>query len=96
MQETNVRFLGQEEPLEKELAIHSSILAWEIPLTEESGGLQCMGLQESWTGFSNETDSFTWLLFKLPCPAPYTHRFAISQLPISYPLGEKMQTLSKC
>ena len=37
--------LGQEDPLEKEVAIHSSILAWEIPWTEEPGGLQCMGLQ---------------------------------------------------
>ena len=37
--------LGQEEPLEKEMAIHSSILAWEIPWTEEPGGLQSMGSQ---------------------------------------------------
>ena len=40
-----VRSLGQEDPLEKELATHSSILAWRIPLTEEPGGLQSMGLQ---------------------------------------------------
>ena len=39
MQETQVRSLGQEDPLEKEMAIHSSILAWEIPWTEEPGGL---------------------------------------------------------
>ena len=38
-----VRFLGQENPLEKEMATHSSILALEIPCTEESGGLQSMG-----------------------------------------------------
>ena len=38
-----VRFLGLEDPLEKEVAAHSSILAWEIPWTEESGGLQSMG-----------------------------------------------------
>ena len=38
MQETRVRFLGQEEPLEKEMAIHSSTLAWKIPRTEESDG----------------------------------------------------------
>ena len=44
MQETWVRPLGQEDPLEKEMATHSSILAWEIPWTEESGGLQFMGL----------------------------------------------------
>ena len=38
-----VQFLGWEDPLEKEMAAHSSILAWEIPRTEEPGGLQCMG-----------------------------------------------------
>ena len=47
MQETRVRSLGWKDPLEKEMAIHSSILAWEIPWTEEPGGLQFMGLQES-------------------------------------------------
>ena len=46
MQETQVRFLGQEDPLEKEMATHSNILAWEIPWTEEPGGLQSMGKQE--------------------------------------------------
>ena len=46
MQETWVLFLGWEDPLEKEMAIHSSILAWEIPWTEEPGGLQSMGSQE--------------------------------------------------
>ena len=45
MQETQVKSLGQEDPLEKEMATHSSILAWEIPWTEEPGGLQSMGLQ---------------------------------------------------
>ena len=47
MQETWVQFLGQEEPLEKEMAIHSSILPWRIPWTEELGRLQSMELQES-------------------------------------------------
>ena len=45
MQETQIRSLGWEDPLEKEMAIHSSILAWRIPQTEEPGGLQSMGLQ---------------------------------------------------
>ena len=45
MQETWVRFLGQEDPLEKEMATHSSILAWKIPRTEKPGRLQSMGLQ---------------------------------------------------
>ena len=47
MRETWVRFLGQEDPLEKEVATHSSILAWEIPWTEEPGQLQSMGHKES-------------------------------------------------
>ena len=46
MQETRVRFLGQEDPLEKEVATHSSILAWDISWTEEPGGLQSTGSQE--------------------------------------------------
>ena len=45
MQETQVRSLGQEDALEKEMATHSTILAWEIPWTEEPGGLQSMGWQ---------------------------------------------------
>ena len=45
MQETWVRFLGQKVPLEKEMATHSSILAWRIPWTEETGTLQSMGWQ---------------------------------------------------
>ena len=49
VQETQVLSLGWEDPLEKEMATHSSILAWEIPWTEEPGRLQSMGLQKSWT-----------------------------------------------
>ena len=45
MQKTRVQFLGQEDPLEKEMATHSNSLAWKIPWTEEPGGLECMGLQ---------------------------------------------------
>ena len=45
MQEMKVRSLGLEDPLEKGMAIHSSILAWEIPWTKELGGLQSIGLQ---------------------------------------------------
>ena len=45
MLETKVRSLGQEDPLEKEMATHSSALTWEIPWTEEPGSLQFMGSQ---------------------------------------------------
>ena len=47
MQEMWVQPLGQEDPLEKEMATHASILAWEIPWTEEPGRLQFMGSQKS-------------------------------------------------
>ena len=56
MQETQVQLLGQEDPLEKEMAIHSSILAWKILWTEEAGGLQSMGLQDqTWLSDQNTT-----------------------------------------
>ena len=45
VQETRVRSLGREDPLEKEMVIHSSILAWRVPWTEEPGGLQSMWSQ---------------------------------------------------
>ena len=47
VQDTQVGFLGQEDPLEKEMAIHSSILAWRIPWTEEPKRLQSMESQKS-------------------------------------------------
>ena len=47
VQETWVQSLGQEDPLEEEMATHSSILAWEIPRMEDPGGLQSMGLQRA-------------------------------------------------
>ena len=47
MLETKVRSLGQEDPLEKEMATHSSALTWEIPWTEEPGSLQFMGSQRA-------------------------------------------------
>ena len=53
IQETQVWSLGQEDPLEKEMATHYSILAWGIPWTEEPGGLWSVGLQKSKTRLSN-------------------------------------------
>ena len=53
MQETQVQSLDQEDPLEKGMATHSSILAWEIPWTEEPGGLQSMGSQKNRTQLSD-------------------------------------------
>ena len=47
MKETQVKSLGQKDPLEKEMATHSSVLSWKIPWTEEPGGIQSLGSQES-------------------------------------------------
>ena len=60
MWETWVQSLGREDPLEKEIANHSSTLAWKMPWTEEPGRLQSMGSQ-SWTRLSD----FTYLLSSL-------------------------------
>ena len=57
VQVTQVQCLGQEDPLEEEMSTHSSILAWEIPWTEEPGGLQSAGSQ-SRTRCSMHTESF--------------------------------------
>ena len=61
MQETRVQSLGREDPLEKELATHSSTLAWRIPWREEPGRLQSMGLQRV-----GHDLSFTFFTFTLP------------------------------
>ena len=57
VQETKVRSLGQEDPLEKGRATHSSILAWRMPKTEEPGGLQSMGLQKVRQDWATNTHS---------------------------------------
>ena len=62
VQETWVRSLGQEDPLEKEMATHSSILAWKIPWAEKPGGLQSMGSKRVGT---TEQLTLTYLLGKL-------------------------------
>ena len=54
-----IRSLGGEDPLEKETATHSGIRAWEIPRTEEPGGLQTVGLQKNQTGHSDSTTIFS-------------------------------------
>ena len=59
MQETWVQSLGWEDPLEKEMATHSSILVWRIPWTEKPGGLQSVGSQKSRTRLSDFTLTFT-------------------------------------
>ena len=76
-QETWVQPLGQEDALEKEMATHSKILAWEIPWTVEPGRLQSKGSQKSWTWLKltkHTTPTFYILLF--------TFRIFFNNLPI--------------
>ena len=65
MQETWVQSLGWEDPLEEGMAIHSSILAGIIPWTEESGGLQPMGLQQNIKLYSSRSLLVIYLLKKI-------------------------------
>ena len=64
MQETWVQSLGQEDPLEKEMATHSSILAWKIPWTEEPGRLQSMGSQRVGHDWETFFLFFSYCLFR--------------------------------
>ena len=66
VQETHVRFLGWEDPLEKEIATHSSILAWRIPWREEPGRLQSMGSQRVRHDLGTKPPH--WSLVKNPAP----------------------------
>ena len=69
MQETQVGFLGWEDLLEKGMATHSSILAWRIPWTEETGGLQSIGLQRVRHNWATTTHTQIWaslVLFLVP------------------------------
>ena len=59
MRKTLVRSVGQEDPLEKDMATHSTILAWRIPWTEEPGGLQSMGSQRVGHNWATSTFTFT-------------------------------------
>ena len=64
MQDIQVQSLGREDSIEKEMVTHSSILAYEIPQTEEAGGLQSMGPQSSPTRLSNLTTTITPGIYK--------------------------------
>ena len=75
MLEMQVQFLGWKDRLEKEMATHSCILAWEIPWTEEPGGLQSMGSQVEHVQFSRSVMSDSLQPHRLqharfPCPSP--------------------------
>ena len=73
MQEMQVTSLGQEDPLEKGYGNYSSILAWEVPWTEDPVWLQSTGLRKSWTDLATKqplmpTVFYTW---GLPSPSPH-------------------------
>ena len=88
MQDTRVQSLGQEDPLQKEMATFSNILAWKIPWTEEPGGLQSMGSQKSCTWLNNNSNklvpqcmlSHVWLFVTpLDCESSDSCAHGISQ-----------------
>ena len=82
MQETQVQSLGQEDPLEEEMATHSSILTWEILWTEEPGGLQSMVLQKKSDMIQrlNNDDTYSIILphlTRMPLPRVLTNLYII-------------------
>ena len=94
MRETRVRFLGWESPLEKEMAIHSSTLAWKIPWTEEPNRLQYMGLQRVGHDWVTSLAYYEWMNESLnnvlPLALCFYHSFSIIRKPFpassfSYP-----------
>ena len=91
MWETWVRTLGREDPLEKEMAIHSSTIAWKIPWTEEPGRLQSMGLQRVGHDWATSL-SFWWLSGKEPACQFRRRRFN----PWSKKIPHAVKQLSLC
>ena len=102
VQETWVRFLGQEDALKKGVATHSNIIAWKILLTEERGGLQSMGSQESDTTqlLIHMVSKILWQANSLPLLQPGKHIFfflketQVQSLSQEDPLKEKMASPS--
>ena len=78
VQETQVRSLGQEDPLEKEMATHSSTLARKIPWTEQPGGLQSMGLQRTGHDWAINTQTLTKWSKSCTRLASFLHNLSLS------------------
>ena len=78
MQGSQVRSLGWKDPLEEEMATHSSILAWRTPRTEEPGRLQSIGLQR--VGHHRVTHTFTFSLFMLQRSNIYVKNWEVSEI----------------
>ena len=91
MQEMQVQPLGREDSLEKEMAICSSILAWEIPWTEEPGGQQSMGWHKSWTQLSDYSQPVSSVAQSCPALCDPMNR-SPPGLPVHHQLPEFTQT----
>ena len=86
MWEMRIQFLGWEDPLGKEMASHSSILAWEIPWTVEPGGLQSMELQRVTHNLVTTLHLFFLILFPIhPTPHSSEFNFTYVRLPSNIP-----------
>ena len=93
MQETLVRFLSQEEPLEKGMAIHSSILAWRIPWREVPGGLQFMGLQSVRHNLATKQQNRIWSKSWCTFYWTFTPQFLfLCKVLTMYNLGSRLKT----
>ena len=82
MQETQVQSLGQEDPLEEDMATHSSILAWRLPWTEESGGLQSMGLyrvRHDWSDLASMLEKKRFSAYKIYFTIEIKKKYLISK-----------------
>ena len=74
MQETQVRSLSQEDPLEEEMATHSSVFTWRTPWTEEPGEIQSMGVTKSQTRLSTHTCTYDRCSLTLKWPSPQPNK----------------------
>ena len=92
MWETWVWLLGQEDPLEEGRATHSSILAWRIPWTEESGGLQSMGLQRVGHNWMANTDIYAGQIIHISSGMLKLALTRVSQLSLRNSVSELLET----
>ena len=97
LQETQVWYLGREDPLEKEMVIHSSIFAWEIAWAEEPGGLQSIGSQRVGQDWVTNTWSLGTAAGQDPLPTEFSWQEYSSGLPFPSPVylpGPRIETVS--
>ena len=93
-QEMQVRSLGQEDPPEEGLAIHSSIPAWRIPWTEEPGGLQATGLQRAGHDWASKYISHSSLLFQKVSPSSHKLIQGLEKNTAQRPVNKRSESLA--